>query len=51
MKKITFGSPERIVPSRFCPGLSPVETEVSYDCSKIKFRTTARGCLLELPLA
>lgn len=51
MKKITFGSPERIVPSRFCPGLSPVETEISYDCSKIKFRTTARGCLLELPLA
>ncbi|MBE7043132.1 MAG: glycoside hydrolase [Ruminococcaceae bacterium] len=50
MKKITFGTPEPIVPSQFCENLTPMETEVSYDCSKFQFKTTSRGCLLEFPL-
>ncbi len=50
MRKFTFGKPEVIVPSNFCRGLRYDETEVRYDANKIQFKTTARGCLLELPL-
>lgn len=50
MKKITFGCPEPIVPTRFCSGLTLEETPVQYDCSKFQFKLTARGCLLEFPL-
>ncbi len=50
MKKITFGTPEKIVPSNFCKGLNYNETEIKYDCSQFKFKETARGCLLEFPL-
>lgn len=51
MKKLRFGQPERIVPSRFCPRLQPEETELRYDISQFHFLTTARGCVLEFPLA
>lgn len=50
MKKLTFGMPEAVVPTRFCPKLCYRETEIVYDVSKISFRQTAKGCLLELPL-
>lgn len=50
MKKITFGTPEKVVPTLFCKTLSYQETPVAYDISKISFQVTARGCLLELPL-
>lgn len=50
MKKFTFGIPEAIVPSNFCQRLCYDETEVQYNADKIQFKTTARGCLLELPL-
>ena len=50
MKKIRFGTPEEIVPSKFCPNLRYEETEVGYDLSSFKFKTTARGCVLEFPL-
>ena len=50
MKKIRFGTPEDIVPSKFCPGLQYEETPVSYDVGNFKFKTTARGCVLEFPL-
>ena len=50
MKKITFGEPERIVPSKYCGGFNYVETEINYDINKFNFKTTARGCLLEIPL-
>ncbi len=50
MKKITFGTPEKIVPTNFCKGLSYNETDIKYDTSVFKFKQTARGCLLEFPL-
>lgn len=50
MKKIRFGTPEKHVPTSFCENLCYNETEIGYDTSKIKFKTTARGCLLEMPI-
>ena len=50
MKKLTFGTPEKIVPSIYCKNFNYIETPIKYDESKISFKTTARGCLLELPL-
>ncbi len=51
MKRITFGTPEAIVPSRFCKTFHAEETPVSYDTSKIRFRRNARGCVLEIPVS
>ncbi len=51
MKKITFGTPEKIVPSNYCQGFHYEETEVAFDISKFQFKTTQRGCLLEFPIA
>lgn len=50
MKKITFGTPEEFVPSKFCKNFNYIETDLKYNCDNIKFKTTARGCLIELPL-
>ncbi len=50
MKKITYGTPEEHIPSRYCKGFNYVETDIKYDISRIAFKETARGCVLELPL-
>lgn len=50
MKKLRFGTPEAIVPTRFCRALRWEETDISYDISNFKFKVTARGCVLEFPL-
>ena len=50
MIKRVFGAPETAVPSAFCPGLRYEEGPVRYDLSRIAFRTTARGCLLDVRL-
>lgn len=50
MKKIRFGTPEQIVPTKFCPCLRCEETEIKYDVSNFKFKVTSRGCVLEFPL-
>lgn len=50
MKKITFGTPEKIVPSMFCTGLCYEETDIKYNMDNFKFKTTKRGCVLEFPL-
>lgn len=50
MKKVRFGIPEEIVPSKFCRDLRYEETNVTYDLSNFQFKTTARGCVLEFPL-
>ncbi len=50
MKKITFGTPEKIVPTNYCKNLNYKETDIKYDTSVFKFKETARGCLLEFPL-
>lgn len=33
-EKLTFGEPERLVPSAFCPGFSYEETEAGYPTEK-----------------
>jgi len=50
MKKITLGTPEFHVPSKYCKLFNYVESDVKYDTSKILFKETARGCVIELPL-
>ena len=50
MKKISFGKPEKIVPSVFCKNFNYSETEIKYDTGKINFRQNARGCVLEFPI-
>lgn len=50
MKKITFGIPEKAVPSIFCDGFCYKESAISFDASKLSFRTNARGCVVEFPM-
>ena len=50
MKKLTFGTPEDIVPSKFCKNLSYQDSAINYDKEQIKFKITKRGCVLEFPL-
>ncbi len=50
MKKLTFGTPEKCVPTRYCPTFNYVEEEISYPVELIKFEINTRGCLLRLPL-
>lgn len=50
MKKITFGSPEKIVPTNFCEGLTYNETNIKYPVDNISFKTTSRGCRIEFPI-
>ena len=50
MKKITFGMPEKMVPSLFCKGFSYKEKEVQYPIDKIAFKQNARGSVLEFPV-
>lgn len=50
MKKITFGVPEKIVPTSFCNTLNYVETDIDYCVENISFKITSRGCLVEFPI-
>lgn len=50
MKKITFGTPEKIVPTKFCNTLNYSETDIEYPVNNISFKTTSRGCLIEFPV-
>ena len=50
MKKFTFGIPEEIVPSKYCKNFAYHESQVRYSDDKFRFKTTARGCVLEFPL-
>ncbi|MBQ7338313.1 MAG: glycoside hydrolase [Clostridia bacterium] len=47
MKKVTFGTPEEIVPSRYCKGFCYRESEIDFDPAQIVYRRTPRGVLLE----
>ncbi len=51
MKKLTYGIPEKLVPTQFCKNLNVCETEVKYDINQIQFQETPRGCMLEFPLS
>ncbi|MGN1409750.1 MAG: TIM-barrel domain-containing protein [Eubacteriales bacterium] len=50
MKKFTFGTPEKIVPSKFCSGFNYTETEVSFPASRFSCKKTSRGFVVEFPL-
>ena len=50
MYKLTFGTPEAHVPSRYCPNFSYTETPVSFPTGQIRFRQNSRGCVLSFPL-
>ena len=50
MKKITFGTPEKYVPSYFCKNFNYTETEVRYPVEDITFKRLDSGCTLEFPL-
>lgn len=50
MQKITFGTPEKIVPTKYCKCLNYIEKDIKYNTDNFKFKTTSRGCVLEFPL-
>ena len=47
MKKLTFGIPEKFIPSMFCKGFNYQEREISFDAEQIAFRKTNTGIVLE----
>lgn len=49
MKKITFGTPEPLVPTHFSDRFAYEETPVAFDTDKITFRRIRGGVLLEYP--
>ncbi len=54
IRKLTFGTPEELVPSRFCPefrGCGAGTGGGKFDVSDIAFRQSARGCVIELPFS
>ena len=50
MKEFTFGTPEELVPSRFCDSFNDVETDVSYPAARFTFKKIPSGCVLEFPI-
>ncbi len=50
MKKITLGTPEKLVPSAFCKNFHYVETDISYPVSNFQWKNTANGFVVEFPL-
>ena len=50
MKKITFGTPDEFVPSKFCDKFNYVETDIKYPVSNIKYTQTKAGALIEFPI-
>lgn len=47
MKKFTFGTPEKGVPSAYCDNFNYIESEVSFRKEDFAFEVTDRGCRLE----
>ena len=50
MKKFTFGTPEKLIPSMFCEGFHYVETESVFQESYFQYKETAAGFVVEFPL-
>lgn len=50
MKRLTYGVPEELVPSKYCAGLNYTKTDVKFDTDSIKFKVNNRGCTLTMPL-
>ena len=50
MYKLTFGTPEEHVPSRYCQNFNYTPTGISFPTESIQFRVNGRGCVLSFPL-
>lgn len=50
MRKLTFGTPEEFVPSRYCKNFSYDASDVRFPVDSIQFRVNRRGCVLSFPL-
>ncbi|MCI8387923.1 MAG: glycoside hydrolase [Clostridiales bacterium] len=50
MKRFTFGTPEKLVPSVFCKGFTYNETNIAYPAARFTAKQTARGFLIEFPI-
>ena len=50
MKKLTFGTPEEHVPSRYCPLFHYAPKDIRFPVDSIEFRVNGRGCVLSFPL-
>lgn len=50
MKKFTFGTPEKWVPSKFCERFHYTETEVRYSAENFTFKQMPTGCVVEFPI-
>ena len=47
MKKITFGTPEEFVPSKFCSGFNYMESDVAFETNQIVFKKVTKGIIIE----
>ena len=50
MQRFTFGTPEELVPSRFCPKFNYEENNTSFVEEDFTFRKLKTGCVLEWKL-
>ena len=50
MYKLTFGTPEEHVPSKYCKTFNYTPSEIQFPAGKIAFRVNNRGCVLSFPL-
>ena len=50
MLKLTFGTPEEHVPSKYCPTFHYTPSEIQFPTEAISFRVNNRGCVLSFPL-
>ena len=50
MKRFTFGTPEKFVPSSFCRDFRYEETAVRYPAENFTFGLLGSGCTLEFPI-
>ncbi len=50
IQKFTFGTPEAIVPSRYCKNFNYNEGKVDFDAAQIYGKSIAGGYLLEFPI-
>lgn len=50
MYKLTFGTPEEHVPSKYCKNFNYVPKDINFPTENIAFRVNNRGCVLSFPL-
>ena len=50
MFKLTFGTPEKHVPSKYCKNFNYHPTDIRFPTENISFRINNRGCVLSFPL-